>query len=98
MMQAAKDWTHHDLQMIRKSVSACLPRHWQLGRWLWNTWPQGHMRTASVIMLHPLLEQTSEVVLGERDHEVQALPPQRAQEPLTQGIRLGTVHWGLEDT
>ena len=37
------------------------------------------------------------MVLGQRNHEVQALPPQRAQEPLTQGIRLATAHWGLED-
>jgi hypothetical protein len=32
------------------------------------------------------------VVLGERDQEVQAFPPQRAQEPLTETIGLGTPH------
>jgi hypothetical protein len=36
-------------------------------------------------------------VLGQRDHEVRAFPPQRAQEPLTERIGLGTPHRCFED-
>ena len=32
----------------------------------------------------------------QRNHEVQALPPQRAHEPLTQGIGLRALGWSLQ--
>jgi len=48
-------------------------------------------------MRHPLVQQISQVVFSQRDHEIQAFPPQRAQQTLTQGIGLGTSHWGFED-
>ena len=38
------------------------------------------------------------MVLGQRDQKVQAFPPERTQEPLTEGIRLGTSHGSFEDT
>jgi hypothetical protein len=47
-------------------------------------------------VLTPLVQETPEVVLGEWDHAVQAFPPPHAQEPLTQGIGLGTPHWRSE--
>jgi hypothetical protein len=37
------------------------------------------------------------MVLSQRDQKVQAFPPQRAQEPLAEGIRLGTLRRGFED-
>ena len=37
------------------------------------------------------------MVLGEQDQEVQTLPPECPQEPLTEGIRLGTPWWRFED-
>ena len=37
------------------------------------------------------------MVLGQRDQKVQAFPPQRPQEPLTQGIGLRASHRGFED-
>ena len=36
------------------------------------------------------------MMLAERDQNVQAFPPERAQEPLTQGVGLGTPHGGCE--
>jgi hypothetical protein len=48
-------------------------------------------------MAHPCVQNTAQVVLGKRDQKVQALPPERAQESLTQGIGLGTPHGGFED-
>ena len=38
------------------------------------------------------------MVLGERNQKVQAFPPERAQESLAEGIRLGTPHRGFEDS
>jgi len=48
-------------------------------------------------MRYPLREDVPQVVFRQWNHEVQALPPQRAQQPLTQGIGLGASHRGFED-
>jgi hypothetical protein len=37
------------------------------------------------------------VALTQRDEEVHAFLPECANEPLTQGIRLGTLGWRFED-
>jgi hypothetical protein len=98
MVQAAQDPTYPHTQVPWNVVSMCLQRYRQLWRGLRDAWAQRHMRTTRVIMWHPLVQETPQVVLGARTHEVQAFPPERAQEPLTQGMRLGTPHWGLEDS
>jgi hypothetical protein len=43
------------------------------------------------------VQETPQVVLGERDHEVQAFPPQRAQEPLAERVGLRTPHRCFQD-
>jgi hypothetical protein len=48
-------------------------------------------------MVYPLLEKTSQVMLGERNHEVHTLAAQRAQQALAKRIRLGTQWWGFQD-
>ena len=55
------------------------------------------MRATFIIMVDPLLEETSQVVLGERNHEVHTLTAQRTQQALAQRIRLGTPWWGFQD-
>jgi hypothetical protein len=75
------------------------PSHWTdclVGDNLFQDWPQGHVRTTFVIVRRPLVQQTSQVVFGQRDHKIQAFPPQRADEPLAEGIRLGALGWCLE--
>jgi hypothetical protein len=54
------------------------------------------MGTAFVVVCSPLVQQTLQVVFGERDQKVQALPPQHAQQALAEGIRLGAAHRGFE--
>ena len=55
------------------------------------------MRTTFVIMVDPFLEETLQVMLGERNHEVHTFAAQRAQQALAQRIRLGTQWWGFQD-
>jgi hypothetical protein len=64
--------------MLRNTVPVSMERHRHPWRWLRDAWTQGHMRTPLVIVWHLLVEETPEVVLGERDQNVQAFPPQRA--------------------
>ena len=55
------------------------------------------MGTASIIMQHPCVHDASQVMLGERDHTIQAFPSQRADEPLAERISLWTLGRRLED-
>ena len=44
------------------------------------------------------MQDLSQVVFGEGYHIIQALPPQRTDEPLAQGIRLRALGWRFEHT
>lgn len=50
-----------------------------------------------MIMPPSFAQQTSQVVFTQRQHEVQAFPPLRAQQSFAQRIGLGTSHGGFED-
>ena len=67
--------------------------HWQGQRRLGNAWSKRHGRATGIVMRHPGVEQASQVVFCERDDEIQALPPQRADEPFAEGVRLRTLGW-----
>src|SRR4051794_11472967 len=82
--------------MLWNTVPICLQWHRQRWRWLRDPWPQSHMRATHMIMRHPCCQDASPVMFCQRDHEVQAFPPQRAQEPFADRIGLGTSHRGLE--
>jgi hypothetical protein len=46
------------------------------------------MGTPFIVVWHPLVQETSQVRLGERDQKIQAFPPQRADEPLADRVGL----------
>src|SRR2546427_1085604 len=56
------------------------------------------MWTPFIIMGHPCLHDASQVMLGQRDHTVQAFAPQRTDEPFAQRVRLRTLWWRFEHT
>ena len=47
-----------------------------------------HVRAACVVMLDPLVQQASQVVLCQRDQTVQTLTPQRPKDPFADGVGL----------
>jgi len=49
-------------------------------------------------MGYPCGQETLHMVRRQRDHKVQAFPPQRADEPLAEGMGLGTLRWCFEDS
>jgi hypothetical protein len=55
------------------------------------------MGTPFVIVWHPLVEETLQVLLGEWEQEVQALPPQCAKEPLADGVGLRALRRRFQD-
>ena len=74
MMQTAEDRTGHNTLMRWKPLPVVLQRHRPLWRWLRDTWIQGHVRTALMIMSYPCFQDASQVVLSEGDQKIQALP------------------------
>jgi hypothetical protein len=96
MVQATQDGVGHHAEVLWNLMPVCLERYGKVGRRLRNTWPQGHARAACVIMPYPCRQKTSQVVLGERDHEIQAFSPECPQQPFTEGIGLGTVRWRFQ--
>ena len=48
-------------------------------------------------MVYPHVQDVVQVVFGQGNHEVQALPPQHAQQTLAKRIGLGTPDWDFED-
>ena len=62
-----------------------------------HAWTQGHMRATFVGVWQPRLYETPQMVLGEQNHEVYALPAQCAQQALAKRLALGTPGWGFED-
>jgi hypothetical protein len=48
-------------------------------------------------MSHPLLEVASEVMLGQRDDEIQAFSPECPQESLADGVSLRPLRRCLQD-
>src|ERR1043166_5687797 len=51
------------------------------------------MRTDGIIMAHPRVEESAQMVRVQRNNKAKPPPPQRADKPLTQRIRLRTL-WG----
>ena len=46
-----------------------------------------------MVMVHPLVQDPAQMVDGQRHQKVEALPPQRTDEPLAQRISLRAL-WG----
>ena len=62
MMQAAQNRPRHDSQVIRKLMTVRMQWYWQRRRRLWDTGPQGHVRTPCIVMWYPLPEDVPQVV------------------------------------
>jgi hypothetical protein len=69
-------------------MPVCLERYGKVGHRLRNAWSQGHVRAACVVMLDPLLQQASQLVLRHQNHTVQTLTPQRPKDAFADGVGL----------
>ena len=57
MVHPPKNRTYHDSLVIWNAVPVRLQRHRPLLWWLWDPWPQGHVRTTVVVVEHPLVQK-----------------------------------------
>jgi hypothetical protein len=55
------------------------------------------VQAAFVVMAYPLCEDTLHIVCRQGNQVIQAFPPPRADEPLTQGVGSGTLGRCFED-
>jgi hypothetical protein len=98
MVQTAQDRMHYHPQVPQKLVSMYLQRSRQMWRRVRDAWPQEHMGTPLVVVWHPLVQETSQVRLGERHQKIQPFPPQRADEPLANGVGLRALWRCFQDS
>src|SRR5215813_12931202 len=71
-------------QVMPTDVDWCGPRLFNFR----DSWPQRGMWTGLIIMTNPLTQNGAQMVLAERDHEIQTLPPHRPDQALAVGIGL----------
>src|SRR5262249_43496586 len=90
MMEPPKERPHGDPQGLGERMSMHLESCRQVHGRLWNAWSQSHVRTASIVMQYPCMQQAPQVALSEWYQHIQALPPERADEPLAERIGLRT--------
>jgi hypothetical protein len=62
----------------------------------WDPGAQAGMRTPPVVVSHPFAKDPSELALVEWDQPVQTLPTHRADQSLTEGVRLRSPRERLE--
>jgi hypothetical protein len=75
MMQAPEDCSCNHAGLGRQSVSMGMEWRGEGGRRLRNAWSQAHMGPADVIMLHPLLQHRSQVILSHGYQEIETFSP-----------------------
>jgi len=88
MMQATKDWPGDRLHVWWQPVPVGLQRYRQGRRRLRDAWSQRHVWAPGVVVRYPVIQKATEVVSRQGNHEVHALSPQRADEPLTERVGL----------
>jgi len=85
MMKTAQNRNGGDAVALANPM-ATRHRH---GVWaLRNARSQARMWTPAIVMRDPLSENLSKVTLVQRNHPIQALPPNRANHPLAKRVRL----------
>jgi len=77
MVQTAQDGLGQNPLIVRNSVPRD-PLHRDRNRLVWYSRPQAGVRSAPVVMSHPLLKNSLQVSLVERNQEIQTLPPDRS--------------------
>jgi hypothetical protein len=96
MMQAAQNRPRHDSQVIRKLMTVRMQWYWQRRRRLWDAGSQGHVGASCIVMGYPLREDAPQGVFRQGNQVIHTFLPQRADEPLAERVRLGTLGWGFQ--
>ena len=86
MMQTAEDWSRSDNFVVRETVSVSSPRY-RLRAGFGQARTEAAVRTVSIVVPDPLAQDASEMALVQRNHEIQAFPPNRSNEALTDRVR-----------
>ena len=71
---------------------------WQVGQRIGDPRPRARMRPSLVVMSHPLLQNSSQVSLIDRDQEIQAFAPHGADEAFAERVRLGCPKGRFQDS
>ncbi len=88
MMEAAQYRACHHTLMLWQSMAVCMECNRLSRRRLGKTRPQRHMRAARVVVPDPLVQKSSQMIVGYGNHVVQSFPPKRPKYAFTNCIGL----------
>jgi hypothetical protein len=91
MMQAAQNWLGDHFRGRKRAHSAIASRQSRLNDG-GNTWTEGTMRPASVVMRDPLTEDPPQVAVTERDHIVQTFATDCPDQSFAMSVGEGQLH------
>ena len=96
VVQSAENWRRDDAMTI---TNVMVVREWweAIGRRLGNPWSQAGVGAAAIVVSDPLPKQTPHVALIQRNHEIQTLSADRADQAFAESVRLRRPHRRLED-
>src|SRR5712691_3847865 len=96
MMQPAQQRLRDDSKADRQAMIVCLLAS-RLALRIWDARSQARMRASVVVMSDPLHEYPTDVPLIQRNHPIQTLATNRADQPFAIRIRLRGSHGRLEN-
>src|SRR5215510_9317074 len=86
-MKTSEYRSHDNATVLRNAMPFDLDFH-LLDAWVWNSRSEARVRARSIVMNSPQFEDPSEMVLVERNHEIQTLSPCATNQAFTKCIGL----------
>ena len=95
-MQSTQDCLGHDVTVDWNVVSVCfdplMAKHW-----IRDARPKAGMWPTAVIVRDPLFENAPQVLLVQRNQEVQTFAADCSYQPLAESVRLGSPEWRFQN-
>ena len=92
VMEAAENCASRDVAVLNEGMSiVTLPRQEYRGRFR-NPRSEAQMGAALVVVRHPLCQDSAQMFLVQRNHEIQTLPPYASHQTFAMGVRFWCSH------
>jgi hypothetical protein len=85
-MKTTQDWLGDDAMTVRNPR---LLQYRRDRRAVGNARPEARVRTPAIVVSHPLEEHAPRMAFAKRNHKVETLSTNRANQPFAERVRLG---------
>ena len=94
-MEPAEDWPRQDPMAHRQAMTISLLRNRRRYR-LRNAWSEASVGPPAIVMRDPFVKQSTKMLFSDRNYPIEALAPNRADQPFAIGICLRYPHGRLQ--